>query len=184
MPKQELVDAAVAVIVTRANLALEGQLDGWRDGYSEVSHVAGRLRDAGLISHPNQDRSGTAGDEARRSLEGKAKRLLDAELARGEQSRILRFLAQDAPKGGWPQLDGNTRPPYGNSTYYTTPDMYAAAQAAVQAEVDQLAADRQAMADLLKEAAAAGLPQPIGHGLHQVTYDMAGVRQLIEKARQ
>jgi hypothetical protein len=179
--KQERIDAAVAVVVERAQRAFDGEVRGSvpEHGYVEPYMVAATLAEQGVISHPDLDsRSPALRDAARRSIDGKARRLLDEAAAGG---RIVRLRASEHPQ--LPQLDGTTRPPYASATNYTTPELYKAASAAVET-AQLLRLDRESeLRDLVERALALGFPEPTGpeRGAVTVTYNLDAFRAIVER---
>lgn len=176
MTKNEKIDAAVAVIEARCQARLRGELDYARE-YTEAYEVATALVEQGVLVR--EEGLTGYGERARKRLDGQAKRLLDEEAGR-PNPRILRFSSRDHVP--LPHLDGYHRHLYGNAVGYTTPALYQAAQEAVEARLARLRADEQAMDELLQQAEAAGLPEPVKHDSHLVTYNVEGVRALIERS--
>jgi hypothetical protein len=170
LTKQELIDAAVQVVVDRLGAGRE---------YVEAYDVARVLRERGVISHPDQDKTGyTYEERVRKSLIGKVKRLLDEETSR-PNSRLLRFSSVD--NAALPRLDGSRRPLHGQAVGYTTQEVYERAEAAAAAVDAQRKADRAEMKALLERATAAGVPAPTSGGPTGVTFDVAGLRAIIER---
>jgi hypothetical protein len=173
--KQELTDAAVAIVQERAE-----EQSGPRAGYTESYFVAAALQRAGLLAHPDADStSSTAKEEARKSLESKTKRLLDQA---AEAGRILRFSSRDQKVLPYP--DGTRRTAYGNAVYYTTAELHqravAACEAADAAWHDQLGET----AELLRRSREAGAPEPSNVSGTKVTYDLDGFRALVAQLEQ
>jgi hypothetical protein len=179
--KDEMIDAAVAVIEERARKALDGQAGsrGARyTGYTEARVVATVLREQGVLTHPHQDSEGwQTRESARKSLDGKARRLLDTEASK-PNARILRFSSarQDRP----PHLNGERMGLYGHTVAYTTTELFARATAlAEQAEArDQ--ADELRMDNALEQAAALGLPAGRARGL-TITFTVDEFVTLLKK---
>lgn len=175
--KQELTDAAVAIVQERA----EGDKPtGYRAGYSEAHVVAAELQRAGLITHPDADsKSSTAKEAARKSLEGKTKRLLDEAAGAG---RILRFSSRDHKV--LPYLDGKRHAPYGNAVYYTTAELHQRAEAACEAADAAWHDQLGETAELLRRSREAGAPEPSNVSGTKVTYDLDGFRALVAQLEQ
>lgn len=158
-PEQKAALRAAAVNLIRERNATAGE-EGARQQYGRADYVEAAfiergLRDAGLISHPDQAAEyWAARDRATNALIAKVKRALDAAAADGEIVRLS--TKQDGPL---PRLDGSTFS-YGNSVVYITPDLYARCQEA-RRNAQQNHADKVArLDDLLARAEALGLPKP------------------------
>jgi hypothetical protein len=174
--KEERIDAAVAIVREQAERALNSEGATHRAGYIEADSVATQLSTQGVVTHEHlASKSWSAKETARKSIDGKAKRLLD-EAAR--QGRILRLSSRDHPS--LPQLDGQTRAPYGQAVYYTTPELHATAQAAVDARLAEERAQQAEMDALLERAKSLGLPEPVKTWRDGVTYDRRMLRRIIE----
>jgi hypothetical protein len=153
--KDEMIDAAVAVVEQEAREALAKPRPMTNDGFVTAHAVANKLVAAGVITHDRLDSKGMWEREAaRKSVDGKAKRLLDAEAAK-PNARVRRFSStKDAP----PRLTGTRGRGYGREVTYTSVELLAKAEeVTVQAEAkDQ--ADELRMDNALEQAAALGLP--------------------------
>jgi hypothetical protein len=175
LTKQELADAAVAIVQERAD-----EQSGPRFGYTEAYHVATALQRAGLITHPDTDsKISTAKEAARKSLEGKTKRLLDEAAGAG---RILRFSSRDHKVLPYP--DGRRRAPYGNTVYYTTAELHQSAEAACEAADAAWHDQLGETAELLRRSREAGAPEPSNVSGTKVTYDLDGFRVLVAQLEQ
>jgi hypothetical protein len=176
--KQELIDAAVTVVQENARKALDGEGDNLhRFEYTDAYQVATRLIDRGLITHERLiARSSAWRDQARKSLDAKTKRLLDAEMETASP-RLVRHRRDDGPA---PRLSGERRPLYSGATGYTTPELYQRAEEAVAAKVERQRADTAELAELLKRAEAVGMPAPVVIHPATVVYDVAGLREIVE----
>lgn len=176
MIRDELRDAAVAVVQERAAAALaDAEERHVRTEYIEAYQVAHVLQGRGLLTHPDQDsKSWTHKEAAHRSIDGKAKRLLDEAAADG---RILRFSSRDVKALPW--LDGYPRSLSGNSVGYTTPELYEAAQAAVAAREERERLELEVLTDLLDHADRLGMPKPVKANRTTVTYDVHGLHDIV-----
>jgi hypothetical protein len=177
MTKQEKINAAVAVVQEQAAAALRGeQSQRMRAGYVDADTVSTVLVKQGVLDTV-ETRSGSARDAEQRRLRGQAKRLLDEE-AKLPGGRILRFSSAD--RKTLPYLDSERRFQYGQTVDYTTPELYERALTAVQARLDRERAEELEIASLLDQATAAGFPKPKTATRLSVTYDIAGLRALLE----
>lgn len=181
--KQELIDAAVAVVVARTEEALRGDPHSREyvgREYIEAYAVATALRESGMISHPDTDsRDHNYRERARKALDSKVKRLLDEEVAK-PNARILRFSSRDQQLG-LPRLNGMRRRLSGNAVGYTTPELYERAQQATATFQEQQLAQATAMVLLLARATAAGLPEPLKSDSRTVTYGYDALLALVER---
>lgn len=183
-PEQKAALRLAAVHAVRERNAAAGDEEArqyfGRADYIEAAYIERALRDAGLISHPDQDSSyWAARDRATTTLIAKVKRALDAAAEDGELVRLN--TKQDGPL---PRLDGSTFS-YGNSVVYITPDLYARCQEA-RRNAQQRHADTVArLDDLLARAEALGLPEP-GRVRREpravnVTYGVEALAAIIER---
>jgi hypothetical protein len=180
MTKEQLIDAAVEVVRERAAQALAGTTE--RGEYIEAYQVSSALEDSGLLPALPPSRDTAAREKARRSLDGKVKRLLD-EAAAQPEPRILRFSSKDQPPEGYPRLDGAPRGLYGQAVGYTTPEVYEQACRAVAEARQRVEDERTEFAALIDRAQTLGLPQPVKarySGPTSATYDLDGFRALVE----
>lgn len=179
--KEELTEAAVALVQQAAAAALGGEVEeftGRKDGYVEAYMVSGTLADQGVLTHEDLNASSSQWrNRARKSLEGKVKRVLDAEAAKPD-ARILRFSsAKDQPPF---RLDGYARNYYGQAVLYGTPELVAAGQQAFEERIAREHEEAASMAALVARAKDAGMPDPVKANAYNVTYDVEGLRQLVE----
>jgi hypothetical protein len=177
MTKEERINAAVAIVSEEAERALNSEGATHRAGYTEAHSVATKLAEQGVITHEHlASESWSSKETARKSIEGKAKRLLD-EAAQG--GRILRLSSRD--HASLPQLDGQARTPYGQAVYYTTPELHATAQAAVDARLAEERAQQAEMDALLARGKSLGLPPPDKTWRDGVTYDRRTLRLIVAR---
>jgi hypothetical protein len=180
MTTEEQIDAAVAVVEREAREALAKTDPFYSDGYIASHVVATKLVELGVITHPHLDSKGRYYQEgARKSVEGKAKRLLDAEAAK-PNARILRFSSRKGETNP-PRLTGVRREFYGPTTAYTTLELYQRASERVAATNAQARADAATMTALLARAAELGLPVPIKNTSQQVTFTAEDFGTLIDR---
>jgi hypothetical protein len=176
-----LIDAAVAVIEDRAREALtKNGRASYTDGYTEASVVATVLAEQGVLTHPDQDSKGwQAIDRVRKSRDGKAKRLLDAEAAK-PNARILRFSSKkgDTP----PRLTARRQGFYGTTVEYTTPELFDRAEELTAAAEAKAQADELALDNALEVAAALGLPAGRVRAL-TVTFTVEEFVALVERVQ-
>jgi len=181
LANEELTEAVVEYVQTAAKAALAGErVAGIReDGYVEAYAIGANLIDRGILTHEHlQSSSSSWKDDARKSIDGKVKRLLDAEAAKPD-ARILRFSSRtdEAPF----KLDGYSRNYYGQSVLYGTPELVEAGRQAFEARIAREHAETEAMDAMLARAAAANWPEPDKHTRLSVTYSADALFEILER---